>query len=379
MPINIERSNYSELYFKRIGSNWSTDSINLFIIIPLSLICLVVNFISLFVFLNLKFYKQKQNKPLKQPPSLYNYFKVNSFNSCLFSLIMLFSFFTFAPRYIHLSTSYFSKFYRCVIINYLSISLYSFGNFIDIIIGFERLSIFSERLRKIGTFLSSYKLCFILFLFCLLINLPAYFWYYIQNEDEFYTNFIKDSFSYCGKINFMYNTIFGKFLTGFMLFTRDILCLIFEITTGILLIITSRKFLIKKKRLSTTRKNKNRKTEPTINNDLIKQSDTSLTLISPATSRSPTPPISSHSNSNLNDKKLTLISIYLVFFTIITHTFAIVCALFHFLYGKTILSQYLILMTIFLVLLKNTCNFLIFYYFDRNFKYTIKKFNFYSN
>ena len=124
MPIVIERSNYSELYFKRIGSNWSTDSINLFIIIPLSLICLVVNFISLFVFLNLKFYKQKQNKPLKQQPSLYNYFKVNSFNSCLFSLIMLFSFFTFAPRYIHLSTSYFSKFYRCVIINYLSMSRY---------------------------------------------------------------------------------------------------------------------------------------------------------------------------------------------------------------------------------------------------------------
>jgi hypothetical protein len=374
--MSIEKSNLSELYFNGIGSNWSTDSINLFIIVPLSSICLITNFICILVFLNLKFPKQKHNKSLtKQPPLLYNYFKANSINSCLFSLIMLFSFVTFSPRYIHISTSYFSKFYRCVVINYLSISLYSFGNFVDVIIGFERLLIFSKRMKKIGNIFSSYKLCVILVLFCLIINLPAYFWYFIQSEQEFYSSLLKNQFSYCGKIDFMYNTIFGKFLTGFMLFVRDILCLIFEITTGILLIKMSRKFLIKKKRLSTIRRNNNSKPDQNDKN-LVKQSDTNFSLLSSQKPRAPTPPVTSHSSLNLNDKKMTLISIYLLFFTIITHTFAILCAIFHFIYAKTILSQYLILMTIFLVLLKNTCNFLIFFYLDRNFKYTIKNNNF---
>jgi hypothetical protein len=371
--ISIEQSNFSELYFLQIGSNWTTDSINLFLIVPLSSICLLINFICSIVFLNLKFCKQNYNKPFKQPPSIYDYFKINSFNSCLFSLIMLFSLVTFAPRYIHLSTSYFSKFYRCIIINYLGISLYSFGNFIDIIIGFERLSIFSKRLKKLSLhFRSSYKLCFILFLFCLIINLPAYFWYYIPSEQEFYSSFINNHFSYCGQIDFMHNTMFGQFLTGLMLFIRDILCLSLEIATGILLIITSTKFLTKKKRLSGIKRNKNPKKKLN-HSDLNKQFDTSLSLLS---SQTPQTPITTNS---LNEKKLTLISIYLLFFTIITHTFAIVCALFHFVFGKTIVSQYLILMTIFLVLLKNTCNFLVFFYFDQNFKHTIKKFDYCLN
>jgi hypothetical protein len=121
----------SDLFFESIGSSWLSDGL-FFLIIPISVIGLTLNLVSLVILHRVKLNAQ-----------LYTYLKVYTANSCVLCLMAVFLFIPFTPRYLSsLSLSYFARLYRCVILNYVATSLYFFGNILDIVINLDRLSLF---------------------------------------------------------------------------------------------------------------------------------------------------------------------------------------------------------------------------------------------
>jgi hypothetical protein len=140
---------------------------------------------------------------------------------------------TYSPRFYSHTLSNVSKFFRCRIFGYGMLSLYFFNNLLDILIGIDRISIFlSIKLNKFHK-LNPYMLCSILFVVCFGINSSFVFGYEISDDEKYFT--MSNVVSYCNLNEF------GKSRTGFILnmvviFIRDIVTLILEITCSIMVV-----------------------------------------------------------------------------------------------------------------------------------------------
>ena len=126
-----------ENFYLKIGSTWTLDTIYLAIISPLGFIGFLLNMIC---FLTLVKINIKTNDI-----KLYEYLKVYSLNSALICLILGFSFTTLSPRYFTYFYNPFVKFYICYIFGYIIVSLSFCNNLLDILITFDRISIFTPK------------------------------------------------------------------------------------------------------------------------------------------------------------------------------------------------------------------------------------------
>ncbi len=217
---------FNETFFASIGSDLTTDSL-FFLLIPICILGLALNLLSLLVF-------WKINLPATR---LYTYLRGYALNSCVLCALGILVFVSYTPSYFpSLSLSYFARVYRCVILNYVATSLYFFGNILDIVINVDRLSIFVKRLKRFQN-VSPYIVFAATLLFCFVVNLPVYFWYYAQSDQQFIEsaqNFA--TFSYCGRTTFLVTRL-GLVLSLIDIFIRDVLTLILEISTNILLMV----------------------------------------------------------------------------------------------------------------------------------------------
>lgn len=219
-----------ELFYSKIGSIWIFDSFYLFLISPM---CLLGFFFNIFAFYVASTIKIKHNTK-----NLYKYLKVCLLNSSILCFIGIFAFITYSPRYFEFALGYLGRVYRCHIANSVASTLYFFSNILDLLITFERLSIFIQKLSRLKTY-SPYKTCFLTFLIVSFINSPVFFWNYIKSDEEFNQGILNlsinpanTSFTYCGRTSFVQSR-HGSILSLIAIVCRDFITPIFEITLTI--------------------------------------------------------------------------------------------------------------------------------------------------
>ena len=113
-----------EIFLLKIGSTLVIDSIYLYLVTILAALASILNALSFYIFTIGKF----QNK------AIFTYLKYYSVNSLIISLLSLFSFYTYSPRYFSFALSFMARLYRCKFISFFAIFLIFDGYFIDILI-----------------------------------------------------------------------------------------------------------------------------------------------------------------------------------------------------------------------------------------------------
>ena len=261
--------NFSEYFYEKIGSSILSDTLFL-TLIPIGLIGFILNAISLIIFTKIKV---KQTK-------MYSYlFLYTLFNSLLGSIMIMSASLPYSSRYFGLiSFNIIVRIIRCRLLNYIGSSQYLWANIIDILLALDRLSTFIKSIKVINQY-SPVKIVFILLISSHLINLPMFFWYQTQTDEEFFESIQKSlqTFTYCKVASFL-GTPVGIVTTILSTFIRDILTLLVEIITNILGIIYLKKFIKNKhslkrfKRIILETINENSTLEIKNNNNLVEDS-----------------------------------------------------------------------------------------------------------
>lgn len=315
----------NETFLERYGSTWLIDSFYLFLITPSAYIGLILNLLNIFIFTKIAH---------QQTTVLYKYLIVYCINNEVLCLLACISFYVYTSRYLGVKLDYFARICYCVMINWICVTLYFFGNLLDIIISIERLSIFVKNLKWF-TQLNFLIVCLVTFLFSIFVNIPTYLRIYVKTDNETYNDLFKIlddvnniTFSTCGQGLLYKNYI----LIGLNIFIRDIVSLMSEIVLSIFIL---KKFREYKSNRSILINNKDQSTNEQKNKD--------------------------------NHVKLTSMTIYLSLLAIISHT--TLCLVFAFFYVENIIFQsYLALISYSAIFLKHAYSFFIFYYFNNNFK-----------
>jgi hypothetical protein len=399
-----------ELYYIRIGSTWINDSFYMFLILPLALFSFVTSFVTFCVFM-----KRDFNKML-----LYKYLRVFTLNNTMLSLIGSLCFITYCQRYVPFGSTLIPRIYRCKITNYVLNTLYFYGNILDVVIVFERLSKFDKRVESFVNY-SPNKLSFILFLTCLTINFPMYFVYTVKSDEEYYSNLFSYynllTFTYCGREPF-FASFYGKLVILGTIFLRDIVTLVLEFVVSLIAIVEFRKYLNARARMfsclpyvSTTQSNKtgtvltnsidstshnNNSEKP--QNRKVKQLKTKSSIMinqkssyrnkmklaertqpsSETQTQTQTSPITfqqkrvQNNLMNLN-KRLTKMTFIIAIQSFLAHIATFIDTLMFLIFDNTLIAHHLTLLNFFLVSCKQIGNFVCFYYLNTDLRKQIQE------
>ena len=336
-----------ELFLIQIGSTWTLDTLFL-ILIPISIVGFVLNSISLFVLFKINI----------KDTRLYLFLRVYTFNSVLICLLSSTSFIPFVPRYVNISNSYVSRFYRCVLMSFGGSTLFLYSNLIEILINLERLSIFKTYYKNFTNKFSPIVLL-IIFISSNLINTPFLFWYYAKSDQEFLNGKILDfinssnisSFTYCGRTNFL-KTNYGLILSILNISIRDLFTLISEIFTGILIIIYFNKYI--KGRILKLKPNERTSLNMTVEDLQISKT------------------INENDIHRISFRKSFNMVVSITFLSVIVHIISLLSYCLYLISAKydifNLWSNFFTFFIIFFLLIKNLSNFFIFYEFNSNFK-----------
>ncbi len=177
MNISINISYLNSLLLANIRSTFLIDSLSLYLIVPIGIISTFLNIITILILLNKKF----------NNINIFKLMKVYSLTSCFISFTMIFSGLLFTPHILFdLSISKFARIYTCNIVSWIIVSLFSYGNCLDILMNKERALSFSNKYHKIKQ-ISPYLICFIILILSLIIFIPNLMSLKWVQTDQIYT------------------------------------------------------------------------------------------------------------------------------------------------------------------------------------------------
>lgn len=281
----------NEMYLEKIGSTLTIDSLYLFLLTPVSLIGLVLNLNCL----NLIF------KDNKHKIAIYKYLKVYTLNSIVLCFFFGFSALTRSPRYFDILNQNIVAFYRCKVMAFVITLFYFYGNMLNILIMFERLSNFNFKLKKYSDY-RPYHVSLLLLIFCTIVCLPIYFAYSPREQSEL-EQIKRDplklsSFFFCARLPF-FGSLIGRIIIYLTFSIVNIIALVIEIILSIISFYYLLKYL----------NDKNRTLNPNYLVHIIKISI-----------RSNNASVDTIKNLTLINRKLTILTIWLALMSIVCYT-----------------------------------------------------------
>jgi hypothetical protein len=241
----------SEILFYKAGSDsWTSDFLFL-LTVPFGVTGFLLNMFSLALFIKIDV----------NTTQMYKYLRVYAINSAILCTFNVTTFYTYTPRYFAFEYSFLSRVNLCIITNFVK-TLFVFYSFVlDILISLERLAVFIDRLKVMKN-VSAYIICFISFILCSIVNSPVYFWYYVKSNQEFYSELFNltiqpDKFYFCGRTGFL-NKPICLISSALAIFIRDILTLLVEVVTGLLLAYYCHQFVKRRTSLGNFSENDSR-------------------------------------------------------------------------------------------------------------------------
>lgn len=274
-------------------------------------------------------------------------------NGFLGSLLTMFYFTSYSPRYLKFSNSYFSRVFICKIVNYVSPCILFHRYILDVVIILERVTYFgrSGRIKTILNYKPSYLMIGLLII-SFTIQLPILFQLQARNDVDF-NNLMSNlksykSLEFCEKIEF-FETLIGKIILLLIIVLRDIATLLIEMHFSYKSLKYYRLYLNKRSVIIARRMSKN-----SINTQNSSQNCFSMTI-------------------RKKDSNLTKMTLVLSLGSIICHSLSLVCTILLMINRH---QTYVFFICLFIILLKNSLNIFFFYFFNKNFKKSLNKYIF---
>ena len=172
---NVSTNDLNELFLRKMASPEPIiENIYIFMIIPLSFICILLDMFTLILL-------QSQ---IVQNTTLKKYYNVYTLSSLFICVLLFFRSLIALPRYTQFSYSYTARIFQCHIFPYSHIVLIFFSNLVNIAILIERLSMFVIKYKRFHIE-NPYDMAKFFLLLSLIINLVVYFQAKTKNEEEF--------------------------------------------------------------------------------------------------------------------------------------------------------------------------------------------------
>jgi len=137
--MNSTTADSKALLLANLATSWSEEILMLCIIVPIGAIGIVLNLMSLRIFL----------KKSIRSTSLFKYLIILSLVNSIIALCLIFSFVRTPYIFYDLALSIFGRIYYPVILNNIILYFFFFGNLIEIMINIERALYFSEGFEKL--------------------------------------------------------------------------------------------------------------------------------------------------------------------------------------------------------------------------------------
>ena len=354
-----------ELFFIKIGSTFIIDSLHLFLILPLGIVCFCLNFLGFLAFLKINFRKG----------ILKHYFIVYTFCGWVISIFSIFNALSRIPRY-STTISFYVLFnlYRCKL-STIGTNLYLLMIILDCILLLERISNFHEKLEKFFKQNNPYLICLVAFIVVNILNMAQFFTFNPRNESDFYLTMNDlekiQSFAYCIRDNLL-TTPYFKIISITVFLIRDVLTLFLEIILSIIAIKTFNRNLTKSLVLTFTKGNNS--------NKMTTQGQAQLNYRSKINTQERRLSLSIRANNKLNiitslNAKLTKMTIYLSICSIVSH-FGIILT--YIAFGSddnSIWAHYMAFLNVFSIQIKIFSNFFFFFYFNTSFRNFVTNFS----
>ena len=158
---------------KGIGTIFHT-----YVLLPISSLGTLFNMISLSIFLRKEF----------RNISLYKYMQIYTWASLCVTSSSLFGFCLNLNDFFEYAISLSGRIYRCYVLSSFIGLFFFFANVLEIFLNVERAINFNNNYQTFKR-ISPYKICAAMFIFCLLVNMPANFAYQIVADDFIFVIF----------------------------------------------------------------------------------------------------------------------------------------------------------------------------------------------
>ena len=295
--------------------NWFKDSLYLLLLLPLGILSIIFNLISMLIV----------SKKSIQRSSVFNYLKIYTLNSIFLGFMVIFLYFV-CPTYFKSSANTY-KLVKCLILPSYASIFYCFANVLDILININRVLTYSQSFPTFR-FTRANKTSLTAFIFVIILNLPYFFIYDLKESSNMK----------CIQRKFFLDLI-GKLIFSISLLIQGPLLLILVVASNGLSILTFRKFY-----------------KTRIQNMHTSDSQTSF---------SDTQKKRIRKNAKY-EKNLLFMTVYMTAFAFLIHLIQFGSQVIN--YISYSLSVYFDFIQLFVVLFKQNFNFVFFYSFNNKFR-----------
>ena len=266
--------------------------------------------------------------------------KIIYFHSCWSNLIYSITFYIHSSFFIGYKIDLLARFIECILCFYVATGLYWVETILDIVLSIERLSVFIESIKEIKR-INVYLLYVSTLFVCFLLNLPSLFGNYVLNETEMNQQLL-DSFNNSTQVVRCKNILNGdlNYLILLNVLLRDLLSLLIQVGLAISILVYYVRLQTKKALIQVSQSNGIRKS-------IIR--------------------------TKKRESKFTLITLILVFLSILSHLIVLSLFIFNLFSPNPYSTQYLGITAILLSSLKNFFNFQITYILISKFRIHFKK------
>ena len=224
-----------DYWFDKFGYPKYVDIISTFIILPTGLISFALNLLTFMVLRKECFLKSL----------FFRYMRVYIINGAILSIICSTVFILLAQRMFSFTNTYDGMAYN-YIFTLLQPIFFLFSCFLEIFILIERSMYFlPKRFRKMQN-INFNKLILFLFLFCVILHIPTFFFFIPAYEDVHLDRNTMFRIWYMAVTNFSY-TLTGKVLTYLQYLMRDFLPLIMKLILNTMLVYLAKSYVKKLK------------------------------------------------------------------------------------------------------------------------------------
>ena len=330
------------------------ENLYFFLLTPISIVGLILNFFSFIVILNIK---------NKASVKFYSYLKIYTLSGSFICFFGIFAFYAFSPKYLKYDDDPYSRFFRCQVYMPILTLVYYFEKLIEILIIIDRLSIFMPKL-KIVTEKSTTMIMSITMIISMIITSPEIFGnrftgFKDKEVHDKIIDYTKDLMTICERIDF-FRTDIGLDILKSTIFIRDILTSSIEMGLNITSIVYYMKFINKKSELKKTVFQKNSTPQTSSSNN-----DSNTIVIEKDK-------ISKKDRSNF-DKSIYVISLVVPFISIVCFIFASFTRFSIYINKNNTLFYFIIFVAMLIGAVRITSNFFVFYFFNSNFRNVLEK------
>lgn len=248
---------------------------------------------------------------------LYSFFRVYCINNMIFCFILLCNFTINTPRILPFSNTYIVQALKAFVVLPITYTSFYYGRLLNMVIILDRIAYYKRHVRSLIFKTTPYKMCAVVLLIAILMNIPYFFVFVPKASDKNGTAWSNDLRRT--------NTMLIVSLT-FNIF-RDLFILVLEIVFNILTMFLLRNYLIERRKLKGNKLGVRFASSPKVD---YKKPPVEKSEKKKVNNR----PI--NHTTNKCQQRASLMVIVITFLSTISHAFVLICTVYYYFYSSPV-------------------------------------------